>query len=264
MRICVYQGAATFLDVEGNLAQMERIAKAAAAQGAQLALFPELFLCGYNLGSDAARVADSVDGQSTRRAAGIARRHDIALLYGYAERAAPNLYNSAILIDNAGQTRANYRKVHLFGPDEKRIFAPGNDVVVVDLLGFRIGILICYDIEFPEFARMTVLRGANLLAVPTALTPPYWEIPTTIVRARAYENQVFVAYADHIGTERDLTYIGLSGIVGPDGRDLARAGERDVTILTTDLDPARYAASRAANTYLVDRRPALYGPVASR
>jgi predicted amidohydrolase len=84
MRICVYQGAATFLDVEGNLAQMERIAKAAAAQGAQLALFPELFLCGYNLGSDAARVADSVDGQSTRRAAGIARRHDIALLYGYA------------------------------------------------------------------------------------------------------------------------------------------------------------------------------------
>ena len=118
MRICVYQGAAAFLDVEANLTQIERIAKTAVAQGAQLVLFPELFLCGYNLGNDGDRVADAADGQSTRRAADIARHHDIALLYGYAERAGSRLYNSAILIDKAGQTCANYRKVHRFGPDE--------------------------------------------------------------------------------------------------------------------------------------------------
>jgi predicted amidohydrolase len=238
---------------------MNSIAKACALQGAGLVIFPELFLCGYNLGDDASGVSDTVDGASVERACSIARESSVALLYGYAERAGSGIYNSAIFIDDQGQMLGNYRKAHLFGPEEKRIFVPGDDVVVLDYRNFRIGILICYDIEFPEFVRSAVLRGVDFLAVPTALTPEYKQIPTTIVRARAYENQIFIAYCDRIGHERDLTYIGMSGIVGPDGKDMVRAGEAEETILSADLDYARYERSRAENTYIRDRRPELYG-----
>lgn len=194
MRVCLYQSGGTLLEVDANLEEMARVAKAARLQGAQLVIFPELFLCGYNLGDDAPSVADRVDGSTVKRAGEIARQSGVALIYGYAERDGGSIYNSAVFIAESGAVLGNYRKVHLFGAEEKRIFEPGEDVLVVPYAGFKIGLLICYDIEFPEFVRMTVLQGADFLAVPTALTPPYYEIPTTIVRARAYENQVFVAY----------------------------------------------------------------------
>lgn len=261
MRVCAYQSGGSFLDVSGNLETMNTIAKACVVQGAGLVVFPELFLCGYNLGDDASRVADTVAGVSVERACRIARESGVALLYGYAERDESGIYNSAIFIDDRGRVLGNYRKAHLFGPEEKRIFVPGDDVVVLDYQNFKIGILICYDIEFPEFVRSAVLKGADFLAVPTALTPEYRQIPTTIVRARAYENQIFVAYCDRVGRERDLTYIGMSGIVGPDGKDMVRAGEAEETILSADLDYSRYERSRAANTYIRDRRPDLYGTI---
>jgi nitrilase len=263
MRICAYQCAGKLLETDANLSTMEAVAKACALQGASMVMFPELFLCGYNLGNDAMSVAETMDGKSIRRAGDIARENGIALLFGYAERAGSDVYNSAIFIGDTGDVLGNYRKVHLFGPEEKRIFKPGDQVRVIPFRGFKIGLLICYDIEFPEFVRSTVLAGADFLAVPTALTPEYGEVPTTIVRARAYENQIFVAYCDRIGVERDLTYLGMSGIVGPDGKDMARAGNADETILSADLDYDRYRQSITENTYIRDRRPDLYGPVTS-
>jgi len=237
---------------------MNGIAKACAMQGGNLVIFPELFLCGYNLGDDAPSVSDTADGDTIRQAATIARENRIAVLFGYAERHDSQVYNSAIFIDDHGRVLGNYRKAHLFGPEEKRIFVPGDALAILDYRNFRIGLMICYDIEFPEFVRSAVLSGANLLAVPTALTPDYKQIPTTIIRARAYENQIFIAYCDRIGRERNLTYIGMSGIVGPDGRDMVRAGENEETILSADLDYSRYERSRAENTYIRDRRPELY------
>jgi predicted amidohydrolase len=263
MKLAVYQGAGDFLDKKANLARMDRLAAASALQGAALLMLPEIYLSGYNLGDDCARMAEPADGASAREAARIAKRHGIALLYGYAERDGDAIYNSILLIGPDGERLANYRKVHLFGPEEKRLFEPGKDYVTATLNGLMIGLAICYDVEFPEFIRTLVLQGADLIAVPTCLTPPYWEIPTTIVRARAYENQVFVAYANHTGTERDLTYIGMSAIVGPDGKDILRAGSEDEALLVAEIDPAAYAESRALNTYLADRRPALYDAVAA-
>jgi len=264
MRIAVFQGAARLLQPAANLARLDRLAAACALERSELLIAPELFLTGYNLGPDAAAVAEPSDGPSFREAAAIARRHRVALLYGYPEAAGGGVFNSAILIGADGAALANYRKAHLFGELERRCFAPGADIVTARLGSLTIGLAICYDIEFPEFIRAIVLKGADLIAVPTCLTPPYWEIPTTIVRARAYENQVFVAYANHIGSERDLDYIGLSGIAGPDGRDIARAGARNETLLFAEVDPAHYADSRAHNTYLRDRRPELYQDIAKR
>jgi predicted amidohydrolase len=262
MKLAVYQGAGDFLDKTANLARMERLAAAAALQGAGLLMLPEIYLSGYNLGGDCARMAEPVDGRSAREAGRIAKRHHIALLYGYAESDGGKVYNSILLVGADGKPVANYRKVHLFGAEEKRLFEPGKDYVTAKLEGLTIGLAICYDVEFPEFIRTLVLRGADLIAVPTCLTPPYWEIPTSILRARAYENQVFLAYANHTGAERDLTYIGMSGIVGPDGKDIQRAGS-DEALLVAEIDPASYAESRRINTYLADRRPGLYGAVAA-
>jgi predicted amidohydrolase len=258
MRIAVFQGAAKLLEPAANLARLDRLATACALEQAELLIAPELFLTGYNLGADAPSVAEAIDGPSSRAAAAIARHHRIALIYGYPEAGGDGIFNSAILIGPDGAILANYRKAHLFGDLERRCFVPGADLVTARLGALTIGLAICYDIEFPEFIRALVLKGADLIAVPTCLTPPYWEIPTTIVRARAYENQVFVAYANHVGSERDLDYIGLSGIAGPDGRDIARAGERNETLLFAEVDPAHYAESRSHNTYLRDRRPELY------
>ncbi len=261
MKIAVYQGPGVFLDVQASLALLDRLAGAAAAQSANLLILPELYLTGYNIGDDVGRLAEPADGASAARAGTIAARHGIALLYGYPERSGRAIYNSALLIEATGRPLANYRKTHLFGPEERRLFQAGEELAVARLGGLGIGILICYDIEFPELVRSLVLRGADLIAVPTALSGPYDEIPTSIVRSRAYENQVFVAYSDHTGVERDLSYIGGSAIVGPDGRDILRAGRDDETLLVAGIEPDRYAESRRLNTYLRDRRPELYGAV---
>lgn len=120
------------------------------------------------------------------------------------------------------------------------------------------GLLICYDVEFPEAVRAHALAGVDLVAVPTALMRPYDIVADTIVPARAYENQLFVAYANRCGAEAELNYCGRSCVVAPDGNDLARAGASEELIFAA-VEPAAYQASRISNPYLADRRPALYG-----
>ena len=117
--------------------------------------------------------------------------------------------------------------------------------------------LICYDVEFPENVRHLALLGADLVAVPTALMRPFDVVANILVPARAYENQVFVAYVDRCGHEGDFEYCGLSCVVGPDGVDLARAGRGEELILA-DIDKAVLLRSRQVNTHMRDRRPALY------
>jgi 5-aminopentanamidase len=126
------------------------------------------------------------------------------------------------------------------------------------LTGYNIGILICYDVEFPEAVRALALAGAELIAVPTALIRPFDIVARTLVPARAFENQVYVAYAGMCGSEAGLGYCGLSCIVGPDGQDLARAGTGPALIFT-DIDPAAISRGRQSNPYLSDRRVELYG-----
>lgn len=262
MKLGIYQCPSAFLDVQKNLDLMDRVAQSASLQDADMVIFPELFLTGYNIGDEAGALSESVDGPSAQRVSAIAAEYKVSLLYGYIERANGVLYNSARLVDATGIQLANYRKTHLFGDEERRIFEPGDGLALATVAGVKLGILICYDIEFPEIVRALSLQGAKLIAVPTALAGPYYEVPTSIIRSRAYENQVFVAYVDHVGSERELTFIGGSAIVGPDGHDLVRAGEREETLMVAGIDVALYRDSYQQNTYLADRRPELYADVA--
>jgi predicted amidohydrolase len=263
VKLAVCQEKSAAGDVPGAIEILRRRALAAAAAGAGLAIFPEMFLTGYHIGEAVFKLAEPADGPSAGRAAAIAREAGVALLYGYPERDGGTVYNSALLIGRDGRPLANYRKTHLYGSGEKRLFAPGESLKLAELDGLKIGILICYDVEFPEAVRALALAGADLIAVPTALIQPFEIVARTLVPARAFENQVYVAYAGLCGSEAGLGYCGLSCIAGPDGKDLARAGTGPALLLA-DIDPAAIPRGRKANPYLFDRRPDLYAAPVKR
>jgi predicted amidohydrolase len=244
---------------EDSLAALSDAARRAAEAGARLLLASELYLTGYAVGTALPEVAEAADGPGACRVAEIASKHGLAIAYGYPELDGCTLYNSVQLIGPDGGRLANYRKTHLFGEFENTYFAPGDEPVVqADLDGVRIGLLICYDVEFPENVRAHALAGTDLLLVPTALMRPYEIVAQTILPARAWESQLYIAYTNRCGPEGEFDFAGLSCLAAPDGTVRARAGVGQ-DLVVADADPDVLKASRAQNTYLGDRRPELYG-----
>ena len=259
LRIALFQGPADGADV---LAVLDEQAGAAAKGGAALLVLPEMALTGYDIGPDKVRAgAVPVDGPVIGRVREIAARHGIAILLGYPELGPDGaVYNAAFLALADGLAGANYRKRHLFGSVDRDAFRPGEATPpgLVQLGPFRAGILICYDVEFPEAVRDLVLAGAELILVPTALMAPYEIVPRMVIPVRAFENGVFVAYCNRCGTEGRFTYTGLSCVAAPDGTVPARAGAGEELIFA-ELDPAAIGRARTLTAYLADRRPELYG-----
>ena len=174
MRVALYQCPPRPLDVAGNLQRLHQVAME--ATDADLLVLPEMFLSGYNIGLEAVgALAEAQDGPSAQRIAAIAQAAGTAILYGYPERSDDGqIYNAVQLIDAQGQRLCNYRKTHLFGDLDHSMFSAGeDDFPLVELDGWKLGFLICYDIEFPENARRLALAGAELILVPTANMIPY-------------------------------------------------------------------------------------------
>lgn len=260
-RLAVMQGAGVVGAEDENLRRIDDFAARAVAQGSQILVTPELFATGYA----PARVAAS-DGAGLRAAlGGIARRRGIALVGSTVEDAR---HISASLFDRQGSELTRYRKSHLFGAEEQAVFLPGDELPeLVPLEGLTIALGICYDIEFPEFARSAAQRGADALLIPTAVPatgdvgglPPEHtynaeRISTLLVPARALENGVYIAYANH--TTPGFT--GLSSITSPYGTFLALAGSEE-ELLVADIDQWEVGRARGLNTYLTCRRPELFG-----
>jgi predicted amidohydrolase len=260
--IAIAQSQGCIADPVAALDQLDHEARTARTHAADLLVLPEMYLTGYNLGAErCAALAITPDDPLFDQLRIIATRHRIALCLGYPERVGDHIANSAALIDASGQLLLNHRKVHLFGALDRAMFScSGDRFDVVTWQGWRVGLAICYDIEFPESARLMALAGADMLLVPTALMTPYDVVANHVVRARAYENQVYLAYANRCGREHNLDYVGLSSIISPDGSALAQANA-DVGQIIARLDPARQAEIRARDPMLIDRRPALYHPI---
>ncbi|MER7839514.1 carbon-nitrogen hydrolase family protein [Streptomyces sp. NPDC096040] len=259
MRTALLQSSGRPGSTVENLKVLDEAAGRAAGAGAALLVAPEMFLTGYAIGDDIARLAEPADGDCADSVAELAHRHGLAIAYGYPERAGDAVHNSAQLISADGTRLANYRKTHLFGGFERDHFTPGEQPVVqAELNGLTVGIMICYDVEFPEPVRAHALAGTDLLLVPTANMHPFQLVAESLVPVRAWENQMYVAYVNRVGQEGEFDFFGLSALAGPDGVARARAGRGEELVLA-DLDPALLAASREANPYLKDRRPGLYG-----
>ncbi|WIY06825.1 carbon-nitrogen hydrolase family protein [Amycolatopsis mongoliensis] len=246
MRVAIHQGP------------VDALPEAVAASGADLVVTAEMSTTGYHIGARTHELAEPADGPTAARMSALAGETGVALAYGYPELDGENVYNSVQLVDATGRRLANYRKTHLFGDLDKAWFTSGDEPVVqADVAGIRVGLLICYDVEFPELVRAHTLAGTELLVVPTALMSPYELVADTLVPARAYESQLFVAYANRCDVEQELTYCGRSCVVAPTGEVLTRAGS-DPALITAEITRAALAASRLENTHLADRRPDLY------
>lgn len=260
MQLAIWQTQGHPADPAANLAALEARLAEVAGIGAELLLCPELWLCGYNVADQLADLAEPADGPSAQGIAELARRHRVAVCYGYAERhpEGGRPYLSVQLIDGEGRRLANYRKTHLFAA-EQELFSPGDSLPPPVRLGaWSIGLLLGVELEYPEAVRSLVLSGVDLLLVPTALTPEYAVVAQSVVPARAVENQIFVAYCDRCGEERGLEFLGGSRAVGPDGQALAFANGAE-SLLLVCLDPALRGKLAERFPYLPGRRPALYG-----
>lgn len=261
MRTALLQSSGRPGSTAENLKVLDEAAGRAAAAGAGLLVTAELFLTGYAIGDDVAVLAEPADGDSADAVAEIAGRHGLAVAYGYPERAGESVFNSVQMVSADGTRVANYRKTHLFGCFERDHFTPGEQPVVqAELDGVTVGLMICYDVEFPENVRAHALAGTDLLLVPTAQMHPFQFVAESVVPVRAFENQMYVAYVNRVGREGEFEFVGLSVLAGPDGTARARAGRAEELVLG-DVDLVLLAASREANPYLKDRRPGLYGPL---
>jgi predicted amidohydrolase len=243
--------------------------RAAADRGANVVVLPELANCGYMFtGIDELRAAaEPLDGPYVSRLVDLASALDLAIVSGFAELGEPGCaHNSAVLVDRDG-VRASYRKAHLWNTEKTSGFTPGVEAPpVVDTAKGRIGIMICYDLEFPEWVRIAALGGADLLCVPVnwPLYPrPEGERPGEIIRvqADAAVNRMFIAVADRVGRERGQDWLGGTVIVDADGYPVSsiRLGEEHIATGTLDLSTARDKSISPLNDVHADRRPELYG-----
>lgn len=248
-------------DIASSLDALGDAAKAAATQGANLLVTPEMYVGGYNIG--AAQIAAHADrsAQVLEVLKAIAATHGIALVAGLTVPGQPRPYNACVTIDSAGREVARYHKTHLFGDVDRVQFASGAALSpVFDLGGWKFALAICYDIEFPELTRALALRGAEIIVTPTANMEPFDSVATRLVPARAEENGLYLAYCNYVGAEGQFTYNGLSCVVGPNGEDVTRAGGTQEMLYAT-LDRVALANARNAQTHLSDRRADLYGEI---
>ena len=256
MRIALLQMSAVPGDVPANLARIAEAAAKAAQRGADLLIAPELATVGYGAGDVLRDLAEPRGGAQIARLAVIAADTGLAIIAGFAEREGACIYNSAVFTDGCSAPVV-YRKSHLYGDYERAIFTPAEPTATIaEWRGLKLGLLICYDVEFPENVRRLALAGADLVVVPTALpiSPEAEMIAERMIPVRAFENQIFVAYANHTGRDDRFAYAGLSHVAAPDGGTLAKASATEAGLIIAELQPENYAASRAANAYLRDLR----------
>ncbi|MCS0496616.1 carbon-nitrogen hydrolase family protein [Ancylobacter sp. MQZ15Z-1] len=256
LRVAVAQMGAPPESHDEAIAMLERAI--AGAPQAGLIVLPELALCGYGDAERVRRLAVAQDSPFIGQVRDLARRAGKGFIAGYAEQAGEGRYNSALAVGPDGAIRGNYRKVNLWGPYERGLFAPGLPSPVMEWGALKLGLLICYDLEFAEAARDLALRGADTLVVISATSHPYTVVPEALVPARGYENGCHVVYANAAGPDGTFDFIGMSRITAPDGSVLAAASGAEPAIVEADVKRATVDVWRAGHDYLADRRSDLY------
>ena len=246
MRAAVYQCAGGGLSPEQRL---QRLEDAISGQQLDLVVCAELFMSGYDVGDALIDLAQAPDGPFASAVAALARSNATAIAYGYPERAEDGIYNSVLCIDRNGVLRANHRKLLLPPGFESRYFQPGREMTLFELNGMRCAFLVCYDVEYPESVRAAAEAGAELVIVPTALGQNWGLVANKLVPTRAFENGVWLIYANHAGKENGATYFGGSCIVAPNGEDAARAGSQQA-LISAELDLQTLAKARERLPYL--------------
>ncbi len=253
MTVCtlsLWQGAGVPGDLQATLTEVEQVARRAQEVGADLLVFPEGYLTGYHLPDLAPGGLPEIEAALTKVGA-IAAAAGLSVVMGTHLDDDGALRNAAVVFDRSGAELGRYHKRALFGPWEKATFTPGDAGLIFGAAGLRVGVAICYDVEFPELIRAYARNGVHLVVVPTALMAPHDRIARLVPPVRALENQIFLGYANRSGTEPRLTFTGLSCICGPSGEMLAQAAA-DPALVTARLDVSLLGTERAESCYLND------------
>lgn len=249
-------------DVEGNIEAARDVLSR--HTGADLIVFPELFLSGYTTrGIDS--LALDLDGPEVGEMARLARENGTAMIFGVPERVSGGVANSAVCVDRRGNLAGTYRKTHLFG-DERGAFVAGDELIVAELDGIETGLLICFDVEFPEVARSLALAGADLLVTISANMDPFGRDHEVFATARALENGLAHIYVNQVGPGEVFTFAGGTMAVSADGERLAQAGPSEGEV-EVDIDLSARDEERPEHlrpNYLEQRRPQLPVKTAGR
>ena len=253
--------------VDRNLERIERSLVEAVHAGVELAVFPEAAVTGYAYSSldEAQPVARRASAVAADRLATLAQEHRVSIICGSLEPEGDEIYNVALILSPDGR-RFRYSKTHLPFLGIDRFATPGPDAPkVYELEGMRVGVLICYDLRFPEAARVCALDGADLIALPTNWPVGVEFHPDLFAPARAAENHCYVLASDRVGTERETTFLGRSILVDYEGRRLTTASDVDEQVLVGEVEPEKARATHVRRRpgehewdTIADRRPGLY------
>lgn len=245
----------------------------AAAQGAQLIVLPELTNSGciFRNIAELEERAITLDGALLKEWAALAERLNVVLVAGLALKESGNFYNSSVIIDSTG-LRGWYKKVHLWG-DEIDFFTPGEEApLIVDTSIGRIATMVCYDLEFPEWVRLTMLGGAAILALPmnwpeSGRPAEQTPLAAVLVQAAATQNKLIIAAADRTRTERGVAWVGSSVISDSNGvvEIIADRNKFDQTqVLVADVEVPVNRKLGQRNDVRADRRPDLYQKILNK
>jgi predicted amidohydrolase len=250
-------------DKKENISKIEKTVGRAKKEAADLIIFPELSLTGYVMKDRVYELAEAIPGPSTRAIQTIARKANMHVVFGMPELNAntkATVFNTAVVLGPKGII-GKYRKMFLPTHsvfEEKRYFRCGYQSATFETEVGKIGLIICYDLFFPEVSRLTRLNGAQLIvciSASPAIRKAFFE---TLTAARAMENTAFLAFVNLAGIEDGLQFWGGSRLIGPNGRILAKAKYDEEDLVTCDVD---YADLRQVETFvptLRDLRPELF------
>lgn len=246
-------------DTAYNLARALDVIATCAAD-TELLILPETYITGFPTKANISELAEPLDGPSIQSLHVAARARNVSVAVGFAEVCDGRYFNTTVLITPEDGVALHYRKTQLWS-GERDVFEPGDRFVTGMWKGIRVGLLICYDIEFPETARALGQLGAQLLIVTNGNFDPYGPTHRTCIMARALENQAFAVMVNRVGLGDDgLVFAGGSAVVDPFGDLLVEAGREEARIFMS-LNPELLAKARKPYVYSQDQRMKLSGEV---
>lgn len=251
-------------DKKANIRRIEEYAAKAKQDGAELVIFPELSLTGYTVRDELFDLAEVIPGPSTNAVIKIAKKHETHIVFGMpelSEKTQATIYNSAVLVGPEGYI-GKYRKIHLPTHsvfEEKRYFRPGYHVGAFSTGIGKIGLIICYDIFFPEVCRLTRLEGAQIIVCVSASPAVRKSFFETLTVARAIENAAFLAYVNLVGIEDGLQFWGGSRLIAPNGKIIAKAKYDEEDLVIGEVNYTDIKSVEAFVPTLKDLRPELFG-----
>jgi len=250
-------------DKAENIKRIESRVTKAKQQGADLVIFPELSLTGYTMRDQIYELAETIPGHSTTVLEKLAKKTGTYIVFGMpelSEKTQATVYNAAVLVGPYGFI-GKYRKMYLPTHsvfEEKRYFRPGYQTAVFETELGKIGLIICYDIFFPEVSRLTRLKGAQLIVCISASPATRRTFFETLTAARAIENTAFLAYVNLVGIEDGLQFWGGSRLVGPNGKVLVKAKYDEEDMVIGEINYADIRPTEAFVPILKDLRPELF------